>query len=75
MLYWTEDSPCAVSDDVSSIEGVDRYILPHFAHVVTKERLPTAEQYLVLQIISLIDITFSSSKFVSLFFILKIHNL
>lgn len=42
--------PCAVSDDVSTVEGVDWYILPHFAHVVPKERLPTAEQHLVLEV-------------------------
>lgn len=41
--------PCAVPDDVSTIEGVDWYILPHFAHI-TKERLPTAEQLLVLEV-------------------------
>lgn len=44
-----KDSPCAVPENVSTIEGVDWYILPYFARIVTKDRLPASEQHLVLQ--------------------------
>lgn len=45
-FFW----PCTVPEDVSTIEGVDRYILLHFACIVSKDRLPTAEQHLVLEV-------------------------
>ena len=43
------DSPCTVPDDISTVERVDWYIVQHFARVVSKHRLPTAEQHLVLK--------------------------
>lgn len=42
--------PCAVPEGVSTVEGVDWHILPHFVCIVAKERLPTAEQHLVLEV-------------------------
>lgn len=44
-----KDSPSAIPEDVSTIKGVDWYVFPHFAGIVTKERVPTAKQHLVLQ--------------------------
>lgn len=44
-----QDSPCAVPENVSTIEGVDWYILLESVRVVTKDRLPAAVQDLVLQ--------------------------
>lgn len=42
--------PCTVPEDISAIEGVDRYILLHFARIVAEDRLPAAEQHLVLKV-------------------------
>lgn len=42
--------PCTIPEDISAIKGVDRCVLPHFAGIVTKDRLPTAKQHLVLEV-------------------------
>lgn len=44
-----KDSPGAVPENVSTIEGVDWHILSYFACIITKDRLPGSEQHLVLQ--------------------------
>lgn len=43
------DSPCAVPENVSTVEGVDWYVLLECVGVVTEDRLPAAVQDLVLQ--------------------------
>lgn len=45
---WT-DSPCTIPENISTIEGVDWYILQNFACVITKHRFPASEQHLVLK--------------------------
>lgn len=47
-MVLNSDSPCAVPEDVSTIERVDWYVLSHFAYI-TEERLPITKQHLVLQ--------------------------
>lgn len=43
------DSPCAVPENVSTVEGVDWYVLFESVRVVTEDRLPAVVQDLVLQ--------------------------
>lgn len=43
------DSPRAVPENVSTVEGVDWYVLLECVCVVTENRLPAAVQDLVLQ--------------------------
>ena len=43
-----QDPPCAVSEDVSAVEGVERNALPHGARHLPEQRVPAAEQLLIL---------------------------